>query len=540
MPLNDTQRAFLKKYFASGPSYIDKLDEARVVDGERVVDGPQGDLKAQQISLMTILGTTSIPKDANVAEATEIDRLRKAAIGSMDDPLTPAGLRAAAAMIQNIDEVLISSALRVKTERQDKKDALLKEVTTIEADLDKDPLPGDVLLVTDAVKAIDGLLTGAPPEKDDLVAAELEVGKLRDLVVAANERVKLDRTRRTEAAKLLVKAITEAGSGVDEEAPEREEIIKLASGLAGKVPETPSDLVLEQTKLALDGLVLQATEATKKAVAAREIRIKRRLELIEAVKAVVADAAETEAAALVVKGQAVVSLLPEKVSATDLVAAEKALVAFEDLRKQLIEAVVERKKRVERASTALAAAAWGAGLLKPDTGAPADRIDLLSNEAGALELELKPMTDLAQAHSWGEEKIKKCESDVAALADKVKVLNEFVAAELVKLALAVQKTETAITTTKGAKLVDGQLKGLRLLIEAARKKVADDVSLLATTELELTAIAGRATRLARSLALLDGRITRPSDKPAGALPSELKAIADARKAALDALEKVEP
>ena len=50
----------------------------------------------------------------------------------------------------------------------------------------------------------------------------------------------------------------------------------------------------------------------------------------------------------------------------------------------------------------------------------------------------------------------------------------------------------------------------------------------------------RAVKLGRVLSLLDARIKRVEAKPADALPSELKTLETARKAAVDSLGKIEP
>lgn len=534
MPLSDQQRAFLQKYFTAAPAFLDRSDDTAAGFG------PEGDLRAQKTELFAMLGALATPAAANEAEAKEIARLRGAALGSMDEPLTAPGLRAAADMIRDIEAVRASHVVRIQAERQNRRDILRQAVATVKSGLDEDLLPPDQLLVAAAIKAVTDLLAEEPPKAATLLAADEAVVKLRDLTTAANERAAADRQRRTEAATALRNHANKAAEAVDAEAPERVALLERAAKLAAELPQTPTDTVLQQTELALAELRDQATAATEKAQTARAARAARRQKIIDATAGAVVGAAETEAGALALNAAAVRALLPDMASDSDLNAATLALSAYEKLRAELAALVVDRNQRVERAKAALAAAVWGAGELIPAPGAPVAQCDALSQEAGTLALDLTGMTDLAQAHTWDEGRIKQLEAAVLALAVKVKALNDLVADALVKLALAVQKAETAITTAKGAKLTDTQLGALRPLIEVARKSAADDVSTLAVAEQDLIAIGGRAVVLARALALLDGRITRLTPTPAGALPSELKAIAEARKVALDALGKVAP
>ena len=150
------------------------------------------------------------------------------------------------------------------------------------------------------------------------------------------------------------------------------------------------------------------------------------------------------------------------------------------------------------------------------------------------------MGDPARAHEWQEDALSALDEAVTKLIGDVAAANTAVKEALAEVEQAAQKTRAAITSTKGLALNDAQQDVLEKLVVAEIEKAEADSDAAKPAIKALEEVRERAVKLGRVLSLLDARIKRVEAKPADALPSELKTLETARKAAVDSLGKIEP
>ena len=386
---------------------------------------------------------------------------------------------------------------------------------------------------------------------DNVTAAELKAAAQvvldlqaahKDIVEQVAQRKAADEARRQEARATLVKALQAALARMDGEVTtDREEITAAVDAAEKALPATPSDEELSVGQAALEEIGKRIETANQAAETARQKRAEQGRKLAEDARGVTVEhGAPEELKTLRDMAEALVGDLPEIPSDTELETARKALAALKARADEIALAVAERLKRVEKAKALLAKLVWGKGDLELVKGAPAATAEGLKQRCDELATDKAAMGDPARAHEWQEDALSALDEAVTKLIGDVAAANTAVKEALAEVEQAAQKTRAAITSTKGLALNDAQQDVLEKLVVAEIEKAEADSDAAKPAIKALEEVRERAVKLGRVLSLLDARIKRVEAKPADALPSELKTLETARKAAVDSLGKIEP
>ena len=380
-----------------------------------------------------------------------------------------------------------------------------------------------------------------PLTESGIRGAVAVVGQIRDLLEQIPLRVAAD-AKRSEARRLTLDTLTQMEKdrspdllAEDIQALDRD-ALKIRQGLASD-PPAPGDLT--QAEEALIALKDLASQAGERATADRKRRVTRAADLRKT-SHVVPDVLPAEAEELAKLYKALDLALPDPPSDLDLTAAAKIAASLDQRREDLALMVEDRRKRVAHIAQVLTGLTWGAGGLIPALGAPVDRVQALRSDTALLVQRLTPLAQLATAGALDETAVN--EADIAAkvLLNRMTELNDEVTEALQNLTEAIQAATDAVTKAKGFKLVAAQIEAFQTRITALKAPALEDTSKVAPALIELAKIAKEATAFARSLGALAKRIALQTEAPKDALPSELTALAQARKSALDALEKATP
>lgn len=397
--------------------------------------------------------------------------------------------------------------------------------------------------------ALSGLLTETATDRELRAAAQLllDLQKTAERIsLAVKQRATEDRLRRENEASLLSVEVKDLVKTIDKLVPESEagpfrtEVEKIANGLTG----APSDQQLSDGRKAIEVLRKSIEDANLKALEALKKRIERAAELeLAASKVKVDHAAPDEKKTIERLAVLVTQKLPvDRNQTTDgqIKEAETALQDLSDAAKKIAEAVDLRLERVKKAAKLLDDVKFGEGTLKPADGAPPGKVAELSERAKAIPTDHAKLRDPDTSHEWGDEALQQLANTIDTLAKDVANLNKAVAKALEDLHRAAQAAEAAITSSAGAKLSSDQQDALRKLITPAVESAEKDTDKAAASIEALGKTATRAAGLAKALGLLTGRIGRVAGAPAEALPSELLVLSTSRKAADEAIAKVEP
>ena len=387
---------------------------------------------------------------------------------------------------------------------------------------------------------------------DNVTAAELKAAAQivldlqaahKEIVEQVAQRKAADEARRQEARATLIKALQAALARMDGEftSTDREEITAAVDATEKALPATPSDEELSVGQAALEEIGKRIETANQAAETARQQRAEQGRKLAEDARGITVEhGAPEELKTLRDMAEALVGDLPDIPSDTELETGRKALAALKARADEIALAVAERLKRVEKAKALLAKLVWGKGDLELVKGAPAATAEGLKQRCDELATDKAAMGDPARAHEWQEDALSALDEAVTKLIGDVAAANTAVKEALAEVEQAAQKTRAAITSTKGLALNDAQQDVLEKLVVAEIEKAEADSDAAKPAIKALEEVRERAVKLGRVLSLLDARIKRVEAKPADALPSELKTLETARKAAVDSLGKIEP
>lgn len=276
MPLTQPQRDFLQKYLGRGSDVIDRADL------DRAAARPGGTLEEQRHELIGMLQAFSTPATASADEARDIARMRVAPLGSMDHPLTAAGMTAAATLIDDIEAALARHRDRLAAEqgRRDRKLAIETDLAKIASLLEPDLGAEDAAAIARETEAAIGVLAPDIPTDDALDAAAAALSRLRDRAEAANEAARAARARRAEVAAKLAGDARLAAETIDHEAPDRAALTAEAESLAVRLAQPLTDSLLTDAGGDLDALKSRIAKANQAAEAARAERARKRQEIL--------------------------------------------------------------------------------------------------------------------------------------------------------------------------------------------------------------------------------------------------------------------
>lgn len=370
--------------------------------------------------------------------------------------------------------------------------------------------------------------------------ASIATGGAEQLVQEIAARIK----KTGEEAADLLKRANGLDASLDSEVPsgERDKVKSVAAQIAGPLVGATDPDVVAAARLGIEkqeDIVASLNEAAERD---REKRKQKAQELRTQVAktALPKDAEDSEIAEAEKLGKKI-DALPDTPTPSELAQAVNDLAAFTDYLSDLEPKLKERRERFAKVKSVLARLAADAPKLMPHKRAPAGGdAQNIAEDAKQLLATSGHLLEWSKVTSWTEADLTNLDKSCGVLEGRMDDLNGAITKKITEIEKAVQAVKTCIGTPKGRKFGGAQIAAFEQLIAAQTKHTDADLGQADTVISALEEQVTQLNELSVTLAANEARITAVKvPKDADLSAKEKAALAAAKKAAMDALDKVD-